>query len=74
VGRRAESIHALVDLLTADPYHLDALGRLGSALEQTGQREEALVAFTRVLRFQPDEPRARAGLDRLQGAVSAGVE
>ena len=65
-GRRHESIVVLVDLLTADPYLLSALTRLGRALEETGKHEEAVVAYTRVLRFEPGDAEAAAGLARLQ--------
>jgi predicted Zn-dependent protease len=70
-GRRNEAIHVLVDLLTADPYLLSALTRLGHMLEENGKREEAIVAYNRVLRFQPGDTDAATGLARLQSmAVS----
>jgi len=68
-GRRSEAIHVLVDLLTADPYLLSALTRLGRMLEENGKREEAIVAYTRVLRFQPGDADASAGLARLQSTA-----
>lgn len=70
-GQVAASIHVLVDLLTADPYHLDALVRLGHVLEDSDQREEAIVAYSRVLRFQPTSEAARAGLSRMRATVNS---
>ena len=56
--RRTESpgsaIGVLIAVLTADPYDLDALTLLGSTLLDDGRPHEALEAFARVLRFEPD--------------------
>jgi tetratricopeptide (TPR) repeat protein len=59
-GRLREGIHVLADLLTHDPYHLEALVRLGDLLVRAGLKQEALYAFQRVLRFNPNDERARA--------------
>jgi tetratricopeptide (TPR) repeat protein len=53
VGRPAEALPVLVDLLQRDPYHLDALISLGEVLVQLGRKRDALAAFTRVLNFDP---------------------
>ncbi len=58
LARRVESpaaaIHVLVDLLSADPYELDALTLLGRTLLDDGRPSRALEALDRVLRFDPD--------------------
>jgi tetratricopeptide (TPR) repeat protein len=60
--RRIESPRAavpvLVKVLEADPYELEALTALGRALLEDGRTAQALEAFTRVLRFDPDHPAA----------------
>lgn len=53
VGRAAEALPVLVDLLQRDPYHLDALIALGETLLQLGRKADAYAAFTRVLNFDP---------------------
>jgi tetratricopeptide (TPR) repeat protein len=44
----------LVELLQRDPYHLDGLISLGETLYESGRPSDAAVAFTRVLRFDPE--------------------
>ncbi|HUF51217.1 MAG TPA: tetratricopeptide repeat protein [Longimicrobiales bacterium] len=61
-GRARDAIHVMVDLLTMDPYQLDALVRLGQLLRASGMHNEARFAFERVLRFDPNDARARAEL------------
>ena len=61
-GRYAAARDALVDLLTIDAYHLDALVLLGEVLALMGREEDARTAFRRVLRFEPTNERAVAGL------------
>ncbi|MGE5091227.1 MAG: tetratricopeptide repeat protein, partial [Bacillota bacterium] len=62
LARRVESpaaaIHILVDLLSADPYELEALTLLGRALLDDGRPARALEALDRVLRFDPDHAAA----------------
>jgi cytochrome c-type biogenesis protein CcmH/NrfG len=41
-------------VLAADPYDFDALTLLGRALLDDGRPQEALQAFDRVLRFDPE--------------------
>jgi tetratricopeptide (TPR) repeat protein len=48
----------LVGLLEADPYELEALTALGRALLEDGRTNQALEAFTRVLRFDPQHTAA----------------
>jgi tetratricopeptide (TPR) repeat protein len=52
--RHSESLTLLVDLLQRDPYNLDAITSLGETLFERGQRADASVAFSRVLRFDPE--------------------
>jgi predicted TPR repeat methyltransferase len=56
---------ALVDLLTLDPYNLDALIKLGEVLEQASRWAEATRAYQRVLHFDPKHEAALNGLDRV---------
>jgi tetratricopeptide (TPR) repeat protein len=68
-GDRRSAMHVLVDLLTVDPYRLDALVWLGTLLERDGLTQEARFAYERVLRFDPNDEQARSGLGRLPGSV-----
>ncbi len=45
-------------LLEADPYELEALTALGRALLEDGRTVQALEAFARVLRFDPEHTAA----------------
>ena len=60
--RRTESPQAavpvLVQVLEADPYELEVLTALGRALLEDGRTIQAMEAFARVLRFDPDHPAA----------------
>jgi hypothetical protein len=47
-----------------DPYHLDALLRLGALLERAVQPQQARFAYERVLHFDPRNETARGALDR----------
>jgi cellulose synthase operon protein C len=62
--RRAMKV--IVELLTADPYRLDALVRLGELLVRAGRLSEARFAFQRVLRFDPHDEGAQAGVRRIE--------
>lgn len=48
------AVEILADLLADDPYNLDALVRLGESLLATGRESDAIFAFRRVLRFDPE--------------------
>jgi tetratricopeptide (TPR) repeat protein len=52
--RHGDSLALLVELLQRDPYNLDALTSLGETLFESGKRQDAAVAFSRVLRFDPE--------------------
>jgi tetratricopeptide (TPR) repeat protein len=52
--RHGDSLALLVELLQRDPYNLDALTSLGETLFESGKRADASVAFSRVLRFDPE--------------------
>jgi tetratricopeptide (TPR) repeat protein len=56
--RRTDSpgaaVPVLVQLLEADPYELEALTALGRSLLEDGRTVQALEAFARVLRFDPE--------------------
>ncbi len=60
--RRSESAAAavvlLVDVLSADPWDLDALHLLGRCLLEDGRPDRALEAFERILRFEADHAAA----------------
>jgi cellulose synthase operon protein C len=62
--RRAMNV--MVELLTVDPYRLDALVRLGDLLARAGRPVEARFAFQRVLRFDPHDEGAHAGVRRIE--------
>jgi cellulose synthase operon protein C len=62
-----EAVNVLVDLLTADPYRLDALARLGDVLVAARRPREARYAYERVLRFDPKDEHALAGLHAVDG-------
>jgi tetratricopeptide (TPR) repeat protein len=64
-GDERAAVHALVDLLEIDPYHLPALVRLGDVLCVAGRQREAGVAYRRVLHFDPGYAAALEGLERL---------
>src|SRR5690606_5423903 len=47
------AVEVLADLLIDDPYHLEALLRLGEVLLPGGRENDAVVALRRVLRGNP---------------------
>ncbi len=47
------AVDALADLLHDDPFHLDALLKLGETLQWSGREADAIFAFRRVLRYDP---------------------
>jgi cellulose synthase operon protein C len=53
LGRAADTIPLLADLLLREPYHFDALAALGESLLLCDRGADARVAFERVLRFVP---------------------
>jgi cytochrome c-type biogenesis protein CcmH/NrfG len=55
----------MVEFLTADPYSLGGLVRLGDLLFATGFEDEAGIAYRRVLRLDPGHLAALEGLERL---------
>jgi predicted TPR repeat methyltransferase len=57
-------IGVLADLLVLDPYHLDALSRLGDLLLDAQRPDDAARAYRRVLRFDGSHDGAVAGLAR----------
>src|SRR5690606_17315228 len=69
-GNTREAINVMVDFLTADPYSLAGLVRLGDLLFAGGYEEEAGVAYRRVLRFDPGHAAALEGLERLAPLAS----
>ena len=52
--RAPDTIDLLVGVLQRDPWNLDALASLGESLFLSGHRDDARLAFARVLRFDPD--------------------
>ena len=53
MGRPADALPMLIELLERDAYHLDALIALGETLLDLGRKQDAVTAFARVLRFDP---------------------
>ncbi|HUH13591.1 MAG TPA: tetratricopeptide repeat protein, partial [Longimicrobiales bacterium] len=73
--REQEGLHVLVDLLSADPYNLAGLQRIGDLLATMGREKDAGRAYERVLRFDPHHAGAHAGLLRIGLAAGhAGAE
>lgn len=64
-GEFQAAVTVLADLLTVDPYHLDALLQLGQTLATAERYDEARTALRRVLRFDPDRLEAAAALEAL---------
>ena len=52
------ALDVLVELLTTDPYAVEALVLLGKVLFEQGRIDEALEGFGRALRFNPEHPAA----------------
>jgi tetratricopeptide (TPR) repeat protein len=52
--RPVETVELLVGVLQRDPWNLDALASLGESLFHSGRRDDARLAFARVLRFDTD--------------------
>jgi predicted Zn-dependent protease len=57
-GNAPAAIAVLADLLADDPYHLSILLKLGEILLEHGHPQDAIVAFRRVLRFDPKQATA----------------
>jgi cellulose synthase operon protein C len=70
-GDARRAIAVIVDLLSVDPYRLDALQRLGDLLLAAGRAADARVAYERLLRFDPDHAAARSALESMP-ALPAG--
>lgn len=69
-GRLQEATQAWRDVVTADPTQRDAWLGLAIAAHRQGQREAALAAYQQVLRLEPDNAEAVAGLVALEAAGS----
>ena len=88
LGRPAEALTLLIDLLQRDPYHFDALIALGETLLALGAKRDAVHAFARVLRFDPahagalfhegallaEQRRYREAIERWQRVVELGAD
>jgi cellulose synthase operon protein C len=72
-GDATAAVAALVDLLTVDPYHLEALVQLGATLAAVDRVAEAHTAYERVLRFDPGNEAAARGLASLAGTPHTGA-
>jgi tetratricopeptide (TPR) repeat protein len=70
-GNVRTAIGVLADLLTVDPYHLDALIKLGELLTDSGRGDQAVMAYERVLRFDPGHEIANMMLAELHAQASA---
>ncbi|HMC54610.1 MAG TPA: tetratricopeptide repeat protein [Gemmatimonadaceae bacterium] len=64
--RGADALPPLIELLERDSYHFDALMVLGDALFQMGNRDDAAIAYGRVLRFDPSHVPAQQALASLR--------
>ena len=79
-GRYEEGMDKLAQAASADPsnltYRLDLQGRRGQVVAEliregdsaraAGQLDAAKTAYTRILKFDPDNPRAQRGLAQLE--------
>lgn len=63
------AVNLLVRLLHADIYHFDALILLGETLLEMGRVPDARRAFERVIKFDPNHPRAIQHLESLPAEV-----
>ena len=65
----ADAAHTAIDAAVAlDPANFDywsEYAQVGVLFEQSGQVDKALVAYRRVLKFNPDAPVAKSGLENL---------
>lgn len=61
-GREAADL--LLSILKRDPENAEILLRLARAFERDGRRKDALAYYQHVIRIQPDNPDARAAMDR----------
>lgn len=64
-GRHPEAIRHYREAVRLDPAYLTAQLNLADALRAAGQLDEARQHYRTILNQQPDEPRARAALERL---------
>jgi tetratricopeptide (TPR) repeat protein len=60
----------LARALADDPKHLKALADLGTVLESSGRRDDALRVFQRALEIAPQWRPAREAADRLRTAIA----
>lgn len=65
-GRIKEALNIIVDMLSVDPYHLDGLVKLGELLVGAGKKDQAALAYKRVLHFDPGHNAAINGLEIIQ--------
>lgn len=77
-GNLPQALWLFQQLLTADPYNLQALAGLGQMLNQMGRFEEALNCFNRAAIARPDDPAiyynsgtALRGLERYESALNS---
>ena len=64
-GTDADALAAWVDVLKADPTHLDALNALGNLAFATGRRAAARTTYEQAVRCHPDDATARVNLGNL---------
>jgi cellulose synthase operon protein C len=75
-GSTAGALDALVELLTADAYHLGALRKLGQTLARAGRYADARRALHRLVRLDPMSLEARyelAAVLRAEGRLSVAL-
>ncbi len=75
-GSTGGALDALVELLTADAYHLEALRRLGRTLARAGRYADARRALHRLVRLDPMSLEARFELGvvlREEGRLSVAL-
>lgn len=71
-GRNRESVSPLERAAALEPDNPVLWSMLGSVCAQLGLGERARAAFTRSLEIQPDQPRTREALQRLESAPAPG--
>ncbi|MDZ4260890.1 MAG: tetratricopeptide repeat protein [Pseudomonadota bacterium] len=77
-GNLPQALWLFQQVLTADPYNLQALAEAGQMLNQMGRFEEALNCFNRAAIARPDDPAiyynsgtALRGLERYESALNS---
>ena len=74
LGQGREAIRVLESALRASPNDGDMLFALASFLQEAGETKRALAAARRLVELEPQDPRARELLGRLEAPQAAEAE